>query len=830
MTPFFALPGRRLRCPVPNFAIVLGLLQSLATAQSPRELLSRPDKVELADEYGVVATTGAEFGLSWMWWWHRISAGWGAVRPKVAQLVVYDPSNGAVISLQGGQRTWTPASVSQELEVNRLRFAQQRFVDQDSQVVILKVQNRSDEPRKLRLYFVGKPEGRVSISLDQERNAIVLTETKDFGKRYVPGQLILHQWIGCSRPITGWGVGSFTGDLEKLFGGDLGTGVFINDANIRKYVSSYEGAGYQYAFQVNLGLAPGEEQALTLANTFHTNAASGAERNRMLVRDAAALLKAKQARQWNYYENEVPALVTPDEKLNRLWYHLWYVLNSNRVRKGAAVKADFNVPSKFGYWGCYVWDTAFHVLGQTYLNEKVIAKDSLRALLSIQYPNGFLPVNTGAEHHEVITPDGTYYLARADFYDYQEQVHPFLSRLEFRHPNPHIWGVPQARGQVDVLEKTQLPIPAMAAWELYQATGDKAFLAEIFPALAKYDDWMWRRRNTGDGLVVFHHGDETGMDNAVRQLPLPVKTVDGSVAALIQRKVLAEIARIGGREDDVAKFSQRAETTARSINEKMWNEQTSFFHDLSTQDLKRSQKSLTGFLPLLAGIVSPGRSEALLKHLKDPNEFWTPHPVPSLSRDDPDYDAQTWGWNGPAWVPTNWFVMEGFARAGHVEAANEILAKTVDMMSKPAGYPSASEQYNSATGVPFGVPDYSWCSVVNHYVVKWVAGIRPDAAADRVVVAPHLLKGWESLRLSKVRFGGHTLDLSVDYSGGKRSATLTHQAARALHVELELPAPRRVREVRVGDKVFWNYQAAGAVVRVTISLRNEQKTVEAVFE
>ena len=292
-----------------GLVMTLALSSSVLSAQSPRELLIRPDKTELAD--GVVAATGSEFGLSWMWWWHRISAGWGAVRPKVAQLVVNDLTDGSILWLQGGRRTWSPAYVSQELEVGRLRFRQERFLDQDSQIVILDVGNTSELPRKLRLYFIGKPEGRARISLDRACSTIQLTETKDYGKRYLPGQLAIHQWIGSSQPIAGWAVGSFAGDVEKLFGGDLGFGAFINDANIRKYVTSYEGSGYQYAFQINLELAAGKQQRFVLATTFHTDPASGVARNASLVRDAASLLAAKQERQWDYFENGVPALERP---------------------------------------------------------------------------------------------------------------------------------------------------------------------------------------------------------------------------------------------------------------------------------------------------------------------------------------------------------------------------------------------------------------------------------------------------------------------------------------------------------------------------------------
>ena len=387
--------------------------------------------------------------------------------------------------------------------------------------------------------------------------------------------------------------------------------------------------------------------------------------------------------------------------------------------------------------------------------------------------------------------------------------------------------MPEVSGQLDVLEKTQLPILAMSVMELYKATGDKAFLAEIFPALAKYDDWMWRRRNTGDGLLVFYHGDESGWDNATRLLPLPVKTVDGSVAAYLQREALADIAGILGNQGDARKFRDRAGITGHSIATKMWDERSGFYYDLSTEDIRRPQKSLAGFMPPLAGIGGTDRVDALTKHLKNPGEFWTSFPVPTLSKDDPDYDSQTWGWNGPAWVPTNWFVMEAFARAGHVELANEILAKTVEMMSKPTGYPTATEQYNSETGIPFGVPDYSWCAVVNHYIIKWVAGLQPDAASDSLRVAPHLLPGWKFLRLSNLPVGDHIVSVNYDYSNGPK-VSLTHRGPRALLAQVELPVTGRVVKVRVGgtDMMPDSYQVVGGVVRITARLLNDRRTIE----
>ena len=65
-------------------------------------------------------------------------------------------------------------------------------------------------------------------------------------------------------------------------------------------------------------------------------------------------------------------------------------------------------------------------------------------------------------------------------------------------------------------------------------------------------------------------------------------------AAIEVMAALSDAAVTLGREQDATNFRERAELTARSINTKMWNEQTRFYHDLSLQDIQRPQKSPAG--------------------------------------------------------------------------------------------------------------------------------------------------------------------------------------------------------------------------------------------
>lgn len=773
----------------------------------PIDELRRPDKTELTDAFSNIAVTGSEFGLPWMWWWHRINAGWGTVRPEVARLVIFDEKSRQTMWLQGGDRTWMPDHIHQSAVLNDLALSEDKAVLGDSVADVLRIRNESAEPRSLKLYFLGHPDPHspgnpdshgLSIAFDAKTNSLRLTEEKNYGRHYLPGVIDIEQRIGISLPINGWAVGTFNGDVEKFLGQDLGNGAFINDANLRKYGAAFSGDRFQYALQINLRLAPGEARNFTLATTIGTSDADVSAINSKVLAQAGAMIEAKDAEWRSYFDTAVPQFRSPDEKLNRLWYYVWYVLRSNAVRHGIAVTAGFTVPSKYGYWGCYIWDSAFHALGQMHLQDPQVAENTLRAILSVQYPNGFVPVNSGADDVEVNTPaDGTYDLDPRDFYRYTEKSDPYLGELEYRSPQPHQWGVPQKTGIITVQEKTMLPILGLAAWQVYLTTGDRDFLADMYDRLSLYDDWLWRRRNTGDGLLVYYNPEESGWDNAARLLPLPVKSVDGSAIAFLLHTMLANSARELGRETDAARYTERAELTARSINEKMWDERTGFYYDLSMDGTRRPEKSPAGFMPLIAGIVPAARAARLREHLRNAKEFASTAPVPTVSMDDHDFDPRTWGWNGPSWIPSNWLVMESFARAGMTEDSNRLMQAMEEMMSKPNGWPGASEQYNSKTGIPFGVPDYSWSGAVDDYLTRWVAGVQPDAPHHKLVIEPHLFAGWTRFEVDRLHIGHDEVGYRYEDSGGRERFRLADEGPDEFETEVVLPAKQAPRQVLV---------------------------------
>ena len=64
---------------------------------------------------------------------------------------------------------------------------------------------------------------------------------------------------------------------------------------------------------------------------------------------------------------------------------------------------------------------------------------------------------------------------------------------------------------------TKPPLSAWAIWEIYSATQDKAFIAEMYPKIQAYHDWWYRARdNNRNGIIEYgatrhvEHNDEFG--------------------------------------------------------------------------------------------------------------------------------------------------------------------------------------------------------------------------------------------------------------------------------------------------------------------------------
>jgi hypothetical protein len=227
-----------------------------------------------------------------------------------------------------------------------------------------------------------------------------------------------------------------------------------------------------------------------------------------------------------------------------------------------------------------------------------------------------------------------------------------------------------------------------AEWNHYLKTGNHQRLANVFPALVAYHQWMREYRTWPDGSY-WTTGWGCGMDNMPRCTPGLTQIlgqeeayrpfghghlawVDATFQALLSANLLLKMAELLGEEKRLAGLGDEVERLVNYANHSLWDEKTAFYYDRLPGGSLTNLKQIGSYWALLAGSVPPDRMASFLSHLENPAEFNRTHRIPSLSADDPHYSSSGGYWCGGVWAPTNYMVLKGLDQTGNEELAHQI--------------------------------------------------------------------------------------------------------------------------------------------------------------
>lgn len=248
-------------------------------------------------------------------------------------------------------------------------------------------------------------------------------------------------------------------------------------------------------------------------------------------------------------------------------------------------------------------------------------------------------------------------------------------------------------GQPIYGERVNPPLYAWTEWSYASRTGDTSRLARVYPVLVRFYDWLKANRRRDNGLYYFEDTGSSGMDNSPRTgygaydlKGSDVCFVDLACQQVLAARSLSAIARHLGKEAEADAHWREAEELSDLINRHHWSERTGFYHDVFcyTQN-KLANKTIAAFWAIVAGVAKGERLERLVAHLSNPETFGgCYHPVPTLSRDDPNFRPHGGYWLGSTWAPTNYMVVRGLRENGHLELAREIAVRHLDAMCEVA--------------------------------------------------------------------------------------------------------------------------------------------------
>jgi hypothetical protein len=385
--------------------------------------------------------------------------------------------------------------------------------------------------------------------------------------------------------------------------------------------------------------------------------------NRYIPDIAAAL--DENARRWHAWFAAAPPVAEPYQPQ---YYFAWWVMRAGLIAPRYYITREAMTPSKMYYVGVWQWDAYFHALAYRHIDMR-LAHDQLRLQLDHQTPEGMIP--------DAVHDEGT------------------VTHLTFP-------------VEADV---TKPPLIAWTAWKLHQHQPDLEFLNEIYEPVVRSNRWWFEKNDVdGNGLCEYRHPFSSGLDDSpLWDEGMPVESPDLNTYLFLQQEALANIAGAIGEGQDARLWAGRSTDLLDRLLAYSWDPAAGLFWARRNGQPVRVRTPFSLF-PLITGRLTEDINARLVAHLKDPRQFWTRYPVPTVALNDPKYDpAQMW--RGPTWVNVNYLLIEGLTRTGYTGLAQELRKRTLELMTQRD---DIYEYYNCDTGEnpPKAAPIFGWSSAL----------------------------------------------------------------------------------------------------------------------
>lgn len=229
------------------------------------------------------------------------------------------------------------------------------------------------------------------------------------------------------------------------------------------------------------------------------------------------------------------------------------------------------------------------------------------------------------------------------------------------------------------------------------------------------------------GLYVWADDIMIGMDNDPATFGRPrFSTANiylNSFMILEFEAMITLLKALNQSQEIIERFVTKKKALAEVIEEECWDSRDRFFYsvdvDIKTRPFEWIHQGLgvfwktlpikirtwSGFLPLLAQIASPGQSEALMEHARDPETFWSPYGITTLAKDEKMFDLSITNnpsnWLGPIWLVANYCVFKGLLNYGHRDEATSLAARTLKLLEGDMQMTGClHEYYDPYTGKP----------------------------------------------------------------------------------------------------------------------------------
>ena len=260
--------------------------------------------------------------------------------------------------------------------------------------------------------------------------------------------------------------------------------------------------------------------------------------------------------------------------------------------------------------------------------------------------------------------------------------------------------------------------PPFFAWvenDYYKITGDRDHIRELlldkkfpqrywdlFPTLSperklQFDHYPIALKYKGIGYEW--NGISSGMDNTPRtRAGKGMLWVDAISQQALSALYISRLAKVAGDGATAREFEKKWKELRGIVNKYYWDDSDGCYYDIvpassgetaSVADVQASPSAwrTTGILtpasfwPMLAEIPSEAQARRMTEFALRPDKLGGEVPWVTVSRDDPDFDANDgWYWRGAMWLPTAYMGIKALEKYGFMEAADTTAEQVLSWM------------------------------------------------------------------------------------------------------------------------------------------------------
>jgi glycogen debranching enzyme len=281
-------------------------------------------------------------------------------------------------------------------------------------------------------------------------------------------------------------------------------------------------------------------------------------------------------------------------------------------------------------------------------------------------------------------------------------------------------------------------------------------------------------RNVGVGHGWVEGGPLLPIESELYQSGLGAEAIHG----------LSELARVAGHGDEANRLAEEFAAQKAKVNERFWLQEKQFYgFGLDQQNKGVAEATVLSTVPMWFGLLDTARSEQTIQELATLAHS-TDWGMRIISEQSPLYSAGGYHF-GSVWpLFTGWAAVGEYNYHQEHAAWQNLRANALLALDGSPGHVTEVLSGSYYQGLSTASPHQIWsAAMVVSPLLRGLFGLKEDALAHTLTLAPSLPANWNSFALENVRVGGATADIDFRRTNEEITLELRRSGAGDLFFE-----------------------------------------------